>query len=194
MVVEKSELTPKTGVNQVDTSPEKVDQEWDEIATDEKLDQVPDSEIDASDKGQGTQAQDEPDRETATDNLSVFLWRVLRLLFRKLAPDWHVTESETGKLSDAWSAVICKWLPGAWLRYVPGGGAVIEFDAVVITIDVFEPRWGKPRKSGNTQNIVSEQATPDGGLSKKDISGKAGNKPEQKRETMQEVHDVEAGK
>ncbi len=192
--MEKSESESVTGVNQVDTSPEKVNQEWDEIATDEKLAEVSDIEIGPGDAMQDGHSRDEPDRDKSIENLSLFLWRILKLVFSKLTPTWHVDESESEKLSGAWSAVICKWLPGAWLRFIPGGGAVIELDAIMVTIEVFEPRWGKTRKSGSVQNVVSEQAAPAGALSKNDISGKSGKQPETQSETMPEVHDVEAGK
>lgn len=192
--MEKSELI--TGVNQVDTSPETVDQEWNEIAADEKItsttqaDGGPGMEAEA---GQDSLVPDEQDREKIAEKLASFLKKLFKWGFHRFAPGWRVTEDESGSLGDAWSAVIIKYLPGRWLRFVPGGGALIELDALMITIDVVEPRLKIQKNSEHIQNAVSGEAAPAVDQGKKPVSENSrkdsGNPPE----TMPEIHDIEGG-
>ncbi len=171
----------EAGVNQVDTSTEKVDQEWGEIATDENIK----AESEADSKPGESESQPEPDHEETAKKLSGFLKKIFKWSFYRFLPGWKVIESETDKLGDAWSAVIAKYLPARWVRFVPGGGAIIELDAIMVTIDIVEPRLKVP---ANSENIPA-QAAPAIDLSKTDNSENSRKKPESQSGAMKEVHD-----
>ena len=194
--METSELKSETGVNQVDTSPEKVNQEWGEIEADEGITTANETGTNSEDAWQGgpAQAESEPDQEKTAEKLAQFLKWLFFRIFSRLAPDWNITKDESADLGDAWSAVIVKYLPVSWLRFVPGGGAVIELDALFITIDIIEPRLKKPADSRNIQNAVSGQPAPAVDSSKKPVSENSGKIQEKQSETMPEVHEIEAGK
>ena len=177
----------EAGVNQVDTSKETVDQEWGEITTDENINPADETGMASEDAGQGSPAhKPEPDREETASKINGFLKRLFSFLFRRFAPGWNVTGDESADLSDAWSAVIAKYLPGRWLRFVPGGGALIELDAIMITIDIIEPRLKTPANSENNQ----EQAAPAVDSSKTERSEKPGKRPEPQSGVMKEVHET----
>ncbi len=188
MAVEKNDA-----VNNVDTSSEKVDQEWDEIAADEKISKDFVDRAMYGDTGPGDPDPGEQDTGDATEKLASFLTDLFSLCFRLITPDWRVKEDESQSLGDAWSAVIIKYLPGRWLRFVPGGGALIEIDALVITVKIVKPRLEIQKDSEHVQNPVSGQPAHTVDLSKKPVSEKSRKKSENPPETMPEVHEVEGG-
>ncbi len=183
------------GVNQVDTSPERVDQEWAEIAADEGITTTSearegDTGTAAAAPGQGGPGQPGPDREQAAEKLGGFLRLLLGWVFRRFAPAWEVTKAETEKLGSAWAAVVCKYLPAGWLRHVPGGGASIELDAILITVEIIEPRIGRPanpEKPEPETGTGPETTAPAGPPAPQGSDLKFGN-------VLPEVHEVEAGK
>ena len=58
--------------------------------------------------------------------------------FRIVAPAWNVTDAEARELASAWAPVLDKYFPGGLLLSV-------EFNAVIVTLALVGPKWGKPR-------------------------------------------------
>lgn len=63
---------------------------------------------------------------------------LLKPTFANLAPLWNVTDTECDMLGQAYGAVLDKYFPG---------GMGVEATAVIVTLAVFAPRWGKPARS-----------------------------------------------
>lgn len=72
-------------------------------------------------------------------------------LTQVLAPAWGVTEAECKTLGDAWGCVVDKYFPSGL------GAYGVEISAVLVTVAVFGPRWGRPRKQDdkNTSPLMS---------------------------------------
>ena len=59
--------------------------------------------------------------------------------FRIVAPAWGVSEAEARELAGAWAPVLDKYFPDGLVLS-------IEFNAVIVTLALIGPRWGKPRQ------------------------------------------------
>jgi hypothetical protein len=146
------------GVNSVDVSDEKINWEWEEIITDEKIDVTEQNEVDQEQPDQGNQ---DDDREKAGENLSGFLSLAFNYGFALTVPLWEVTKTECEELGAAWSRVIVKYLPFSWLRFIPGGtggpGVCIECDALLLTIKIVQPRLAAEQGNTEQPNEVKQE-------------------------------------
>jgi len=95
-------------------------------------------------------AAEKPKRETEsptpTPSSAQLLTALLVPTFRVLAPAWEVTEPECALLGESYGAVLDKYFPDLDIG--------VEFAALLATLAVFGPRWGKPRAA------VHHRATP----------------------------------
>lgn len=151
MAVEKGEeIAGEAGqVNQVDTSEERLEREWGEL----------DAELGES--GQAASGDESAEEAgAAPSSLAPLLSMVFSLGVNLLAPAWALTKAEIDRLAGAWSPVIVKWIPAAWLQPFQGGGGVcVECTAIGTTVEIFVPRLGRPRFEGQAE----QQAAPAGG-------------------------------
>ena len=65
---------------------------------------------------------------------------VLGMGFAVLAPNWEVKPEEVEQLTEAYTALICKYFPDGLGEYG------VEISAVMMTFAVVAPRIGKPRE------------------------------------------------
>ena len=65
---------------------------------------------------------------------------VLGMGFAVLAPNWEVKQEEVEQLTEAYTALICKYCPDGL------GDYGVEISAVMMTFAVVAPRIGKPRE------------------------------------------------
>lgn len=81
-------------------------------------------------------APPKPEPVMPTDMAMVML---LSPLFATLAPNWNIEKSEIEQLAKVYGAVVDKYFPG---------GIILgpEISAVMLTLAIFGPRIGKPRK------------------------------------------------
>ncbi len=73
---------------------------------------------------------------------------VLGMGFSVLAPNWQVQQEEVEQLTEAYTALLCKYCPDGLGKYG------VEISAVMMTFAVVAPRLGKPR------NIPEPTAEP----------------------------------
>jgi len=140
------------GTNEVDTSPERVEGEWESIESEENLNPSSINE----DTGEVTYS-DRPDdvvstRDGSVEKLSGLLSIGFLFGFAWTAPAWQVGKEECEKLGLVWSRVLAKYLPLSWLRFIPDmtggeGSECLECDAIAVTIMIVKPRLDKPLKS-----------------------------------------------
>ena len=155
-MADKPEKQKSIGTNDVDVSPEKVEQEWQEIAIDEGIDLL----------SPETSSEDSPEpvqeRPGNLDERCIGLLAVLMSIgFPVLLPSWQVVKEEVGALAVAWGRVLSKYIPVGWARYLPdvGGGdgsECIELDALVTTIQFIESHT-----QGENQKPESQPEKPE---------------------------------
>lgn len=105
-------------------------------------------------------AHDEQSGESAESEAGIdavqMIASMLHLSCAIIAPAWEVSESEAGALAAAYVPLVEKYMPGG-LRFGP------ELQAIAVTMIVFGPRIGKPRKnhtdSKTEKNADNEGAT-----------------------------------
>ena len=57
-----------------------------------------------------------------------------------LAPNWNLSDAEVEQLSDAYAAVMDKYMPGGLGEFGP------ELGAALVTVAILAPRLNRPRK------------------------------------------------
>lgn len=86
--------------------------------------------------------RDEPGAETkespAEISTAELLAAVLKPTFAIVCPAWKITDKETQSLADAYGKVLDKYFPDLSFG--------VELEALMITVIVFGPRYGKPSK------------------------------------------------
>jgi len=165
-------------MNQVDVSPERVAQEWRQIAADEGFTAAPHN------PGKGTRP-DAPGPSLPPDAHAAKLAGVLASLLKIASgawftPAWKITSEECNKLGQVWGRVAAKYMPAAWLRWLPdtsgGQSECLECDAVAVTLEVFGPRW---KVSMNTTAGEARHSAEAGGQTdNRPKDGKAGPPPQ----------------
>lgn len=82
---------------------------------------------------------------------------VLGMGFSVLAPNWQVQQEEVEQLTEAYTALLCKYCPDGLGEYG------VEISAVMITFAVVAPRLGKPRNIPETtpEPVPSELSEED---------------------------------
>lgn len=127
------------GVNEVNVSEDRIQAEIDAVASEEN---IADEMVEGSEVSEGAPEINQ-DLSSYAERLSGLMAGLFNLGFKLFAPGWGVTEKESGNLGITWSAVVVKYLPGSWLRFIPdsgGGGDCVECDAIAATVEVVKPR------------------------------------------------------
>ena len=142
--------------NEVDTSEERVNSEWDAIEEEHGLNPEPAPEIDS-------EVSEEPkpvSHEDRTESVAGILGFVFSIGFGWFAPTWRVGKEEVSSLSDAWSKLLVKHLHPDIVAVFSGsgaGGLDVELGAIRATFEVVQPRM----MGRKIPKPVSEKAEPE---------------------------------
>lgn len=136
-----------TGQNNVDVSEARIQKEIRAFAEDEKLTLEPLKETDNPDDiTQPAESVPQVDIEQATQSMGVLIANGFYFGAKYLKPVWNILEDEASAFGMAWAKVVVKYSPLSWLRFIPnlsggtGESVCIECDAVLVTINIAQPR------------------------------------------------------
>lgn len=135
-------------VNDVDVSPDLINNEWDNIARDEG---VSVDDVDSQSEFALHPDDETQQRDQAVSRVAALLGYVFGLGFVFFTPAWQVASDEVSRLAAVWARVTAKYLPLSWLGHIPDvsggdGSECIECDAIAVTFQVIGPRINQPRQ------------------------------------------------
>lgn len=156
--MEKEESFPGAS-NNVDVSPQRIEKELAEAAAEENL-VLTGPPLPGSDDAQAPEAAQDlpaPDYEKNAINAGVLLSMLTEYGLKYLAPAWQITRDQCAAVGMSWGKVAAKYLPASVLRYLPDmtgsedGSECVECDALMTTLQVFEPVMDSPRFFENSE-------------------------------------------
>ncbi len=149
-------MVDEKAVNNVDTSDERVDREWEAIKEEEHVNE-PNPE-DGIDNNNDENDRIDVVREKAAEQWSDFFGRVVYGFMGKFKPDWKISMPESLRIGKVWARVAAMRLPKVAINKISLSRDVApEIDAIWVTIEILAPRIMDGKTRDGIEDFYADQ-------------------------------------